>query len=130
MIKKLTTEQVKNIHELIMKDFSEKSEYSDTTGNLLDSAVNSPFQTFCGVDLNPSLLDKTEKLYYSLCNNHCFKDGNKRIAAVCLILMFAMNGKRLNITNKELEEYTKKVADNKTRPSHNEIKRYLSSKLR
>ena len=37
--------------------------------NLLASAVNTPFQTFMGSDLYPSLYDKAAQLCYGIANN-------------------------------------------------------------
>lgn len=48
--------------------------------SLLESAVNSPFQTFMGEDLYASIYDKAAQLCYGIANNHPFIDGNKRTA--------------------------------------------------
>lgn len=124
MINKLTNEQVKKLHEVIMNEFGGKSAYRDE-GELLDSALNSPFQTFGGVDLNYSIIDKASKLYYSLCNNHCFTDGNKRIASLCMVMFLDINGFNTNFTNDDLYDFTLKVASNKV--SFDDIKKFIES---
>lgn len=39
---------------------------------LLESAVSSPFQTFGGQDLYPSIIEKAARLCYGLAKNHPF----------------------------------------------------------
>ena len=55
--------------------------YGGTEGmrdeSLLDSAVNSPLQSFSGVDLYPTLLEKAVRLGFGLIKNHPMLDGNK-----------------------------------------------------
>ena len=46
---------------------------------LLASALEAPYQTFSGVDLFPTLLEKGVRLGFGLVSNHPFVDGNKRI---------------------------------------------------
>ena len=46
--------------------------------SLLDSAINAPYQTYGGVELFPTLLEKGTRLGYGLVANHPFIDGNKR----------------------------------------------------
>lgn len=63
-------------------------------------AVANIYQTFDGKDLYPSLEEKAAMLLYSLTKDHCFEDGNKRIAASCFLYfmeqnnMLYINGKR------------------------------------
>jgi len=70
--------------------------------NLLDMSVNAPFQTFGGVDLYPTLIDKAAQLTYSLIKNHPFLDGNKRIGVTVLIIFLKANGIEITCTNEEL----------------------------
>ena len=46
----------------------------------LESAIAQPRITFGGSDLYPGLAEKAAALCYSLCGNHPFVDGNKRVA--------------------------------------------------
>ena len=41
---------------------------------LLDSAINTPFQTFGGQDLYPTVLEKASRLGFGLIRNHPFVD--------------------------------------------------------
>ena len=53
----------------------------------LEAAVAQPRQTFGGVDLYPTVVDKAAALGFFLVSNHPFVDGNKRTGYVALLLM-------------------------------------------
>lgn len=59
---------------------------------LIESAVNSPFQTFGGQDLYPTIFDKAAQLAYGLTENHGFIDGNKRAAIHSMMVYLLLNG--------------------------------------
>jgi death-on-curing protein len=77
---------------------------------LLDSALQSPRQTFDQKDLYPTLTEKATILYYSLNKNHPFKNGNKRISTASLLVFLAMNGHWLSVPKEELLNKTLFVA--------------------
>ena len=73
---KLTKEQVVSIHSSLIKASGGTDGVRDE--DLLESALESPFQTFDGHDLYPSIIQKAARIGYSLVSNHSFIDGNKR----------------------------------------------------
>jgi death-on-curing protein len=79
--------------------------------NLLDMSINSPFQTFGGNDLYPTLINKAAHLIFSLIKNHPFLDGNKRIGVTVMIVFLKSNGLEINCTNEELAELGLGLAD-------------------
>lgn len=80
--------------------------------NLLESAVNTPFQTFGGEDLYPTTYDKAAQLCYGLAKNHAFTDGNKRIAFHSMQIYLALEEINLIYTDDEAEALIIGVADN------------------
>lgn len=78
---------------------------------LLESALVSPFQTFDGTDVYPSLQAKAAQLGFGIIKNHPFLDGNKRTGAHIMILLLALNGVTLSYTQKELYTVILSVAD-------------------
>ena len=97
---KLSTEQIIAMHtRLIMKTGG-----SDGVRDkgLLDSAVNSPFQSFGGYDVYPTIFEKAARLGFGLAQNHAFIDGNKRIAAHAVLTFLALNGIEIDCTEFEL----------------------------
>ncbi|MBQ6001890.1 MAG: type II toxin-antitoxin system death-on-curing family toxin, partial [Synergistaceae bacterium] len=59
---------------------------------LLSSAVRSPFQSFGGYDVYPTIYEKAARLGFGLAQNHAFIDGNKRIAAHAVLTFLSLNG--------------------------------------
>ena len=80
--------------------------------NLLDSAIETPFQTFGGQDLYPTLIEKAVRLGYGLIKNHPFLDGNKRIGAHAMLTFLDINGAEIKFDDDELIEIIFGVADN------------------
>ena len=77
---------------------------------MLDSALNSPFQTFAEQDVYPSLQQKAARLCFGLVKNHPFVDGNKRIGAHVMLVFLALNGIELQYTQTELSDVILQLA--------------------
>jgi len=69
---------------------------------LLDASVNSPFHTFDGEYLYPSLQAMAAHLAFSLIKNHPFLDGNKRIGILAMLVFLEINGLPVHCTDEEL----------------------------
>ena len=69
---------------------------------LLDSAVNTPSQTFSGQDLYPTVLEKAVHLGFGLIRNHPFIDGNKRIGTHAMLVFLNLNSITLSYEDDEL----------------------------
>ena len=104
----ITKEQVLLLHKSIYERYG--GSYGVRDEDLLDSALEAPFQTFAGQDLYPNDLDKIVRLGYGLIGNHPFHDGNKRISALVLLTLLELNGYRLDATNKEFADIIYGVA--------------------
>lgn len=78
--------------------------------NLLASAVNTPFQTFMGNDLYPSIYDKAAQLCYGIANNHPFTDGNKRTALHSMYVYLIINGYDITAAQQDIENLIINVA--------------------
>ena len=104
----LTKKQVLQMHSQLIEQFGGEAGIRDEA--LLDSALQSPFQTFDGEDLFPSVQAKAARLGYGLIKNHCMIDGNKRIGAHSMLVLLALNGIELKYTQKELYEMILEVA--------------------
>lgn len=91
---KLSNEKVRYLHELVTKETGGDPNIRDTS--LLDSALESAFQTFAGVDLYPTKEEKGARIGYSLISNHAFVDGNKRIGMLVMLVFLEINGVRIN----------------------------------
>ena len=69
---------------------------------LLDSALHTPFQAFCGEELYPSVSSKAARLCYGLIQNHVFYDGNKRIGVYAMLVFLELNGREIDCVDEEL----------------------------
>lgn len=78
--------------------------------NLLASAVNTPFQTFMGNDLYPSIYDKAAQLCYGIANNHPFTDGNKRTALHSMYVYLIINNYDITAPQQDVENLIINVA--------------------
>lgn len=108
-MKRLSKEQVLKLHSQLIESFGGSDGVRDE--NLLDSALESPFQTFDGEELYPTLQAKAARLGYGLIKNHCMIDGNKRIGAHAMLVFLELNGVEIEYTQKDLYETVLAVAD-------------------
>ena len=101
-MKILTKEQILLLHSQLVKEFGGSLDIRDDS--LLESAINTPFQTYGGEELYPTLLDKASRLCFGLVKNHPFVDGNKRIGTHAMLVFLAINDIDLKYTDTELIE--------------------------
>lgn len=107
----LTKKQVLMLHAQLIESTGGSDGIRDE--GLLDSALESPFQSFGGEELFPSIQAKAARLCYGLVKNHAMIDGNKRIGAHTMLVFLAVNGYELKYTQKELVDLILDVADGK-----------------
>ena len=100
MITTLSKEQIILLHEQLIERYGGSHGIRDE--GLLDSALNAPFQSFGGIDLFPTVIDKAVRLCTGLVQNHPFHDGNKRIGAMALLVMLDSNQIHLQTNSTEL----------------------------
>ena len=103
-----TLQDIYELHTQLENAFVLSSGVRDE--NLLASAVNTPFQTFMGNDLYPSLYDKAAQLCYGIANNHPFMDGNKRTALHSMYVYLIINGFDIMATQQDVENMIIDVA--------------------
>ena len=103
-----TIQDIYELHNQLEEVFILSSGVRDE--NLLASAVNTPFQTFMGNDLYPSLYDKAAQLCYGIVKNHPFTDGNKRTALHSMYVYVIINGFDIIATQQEVEDLIIDVA--------------------
>jgi len=105
---KLSQEKVMLLHRLITKETGGDPNIRDVA--LLNSALESAFATFDGIDLYPSIQEKGARLGFSLISNHAFVDGNKRIGILVLLTFLEVNGVKIRVANDELARVGLSVA--------------------
>jgi death-on-curing protein len=106
---KISKEKALLLHQLMAEATGGSVGVRDSA--LLESALESCFATFDGVDLYPTKEEKGAQLGYALISNHAFVDGNKRIGVYLMTTFLEMNGIRLQATNEEIVQIGLSVAD-------------------
>lgn len=91
---KLSQEKVLLLHKLISEETGGDPNIRDFA--LLESALESAFQTFSGEELYPSKEEKGARLGYALISNHAFVDGNKRIGMFVMMIFLEINGVKID----------------------------------
>ena len=104
----LLLDDVVKFHEELTNKYTMENGIHDM--NMLESAINTPFQSFAGVDLYPSIFDKASRLCFGLAKNHPFNDGNKRTAVHTMLVYLFINNILLSYDKLELEQVIIDVA--------------------
>lgn len=107
-MKKISTEMALLLHSLITQESGGSDGIRDI--GLLDSALQSAFQTFEGKDLYPTKTEKAARLGHSLISNHAFVDGNKRIGIHIMLAFLEFNGIHMKCSDEEIVEFGLGVA--------------------
>ena len=107
-MRRLSKEQILLLHTQLIEEFGGTDVVRDY--NLLDSALEAPFQSFAGEELYPTIQVKVARLGYGLIKNHTMLDGNKRIGVHAMLVFLALNGIEMKYTQKELYETVLSVA--------------------
>ena len=124
-MKRLTVEDLLLLHRLLIEETGGKDGLRDP--GLLDMAANSPYQTFGGQELYPSLPSKAAQLCFSLIQDHPFLDGNKRIGVLAMLTLLELCGCPILPTDEELVRIGLGVASGEM--SAEEVARWIEGSL-
>ena len=105
---KLTKEQMLLLHTQLIETTGGSDGIRDM--GLLESALESPFQSYGGEELYPSIQAKAARLCYGLVKNHAMIDGNKRLGCHTMLVFLALNGYEMEYAQKELSDLVLDVA--------------------
>ena len=99
-MKVLSKRQILMLHSMLIAQSGGLDGLRDE--GLLESAINTPLQTFAGQELYPTVLEKAARLGYGLIHNHPFLDGNKRIGTHAMLVFLDINNIALSYTDEDL----------------------------
>ena len=105
---RLAKEEILILHEQLIERYGGTHGVRDE--NLLDSALNAPFQGYGEYDFYPSVVQKAVRLCFGLVKNHPFHDGNKRIGAMALLVTLDLNHLILKSNSAELSNIILRLA--------------------
>jgi death-on-curing family protein len=95
--------------------------------NLLESAVQQPFQGGFGQDFYPTIYDKAACLFFSIAGGHIFSNGNKRTGVLALDQFLLANSVYLLLSNEDMEQLAKRTASHRERKEdHKQVKQHIS----
>ena len=97
---KFTKENVILLHSILSQKAGSAAGVREI--GLLESAIESAYQTFDGQELYPTTEEKGARMCFSLISNHAFVDGNKRIGVLALMTFLELNGAKISPTNEEI----------------------------
>ena len=109
---KFSKEKILLLHQLIAQETGGDAGVRDY--GLLESALESAYQTFGGEELFPSKEEKAAKLGFSLISNHAFVDGNKRIGMYVMLTFLEMNGIHISPSDDDVIELGLAVASGRS----------------
>lgn len=105
---KLSKKHILMLHSQLIEETGGSDDIRDE--DLLESALETPFQTFSDEELYPSIQAKAARLCYGLIKNHAMLDGNKRIGVHAMLVFLELNGYELEYTQKELSNIILEIA--------------------
>ena len=108
-LKRIRTDEIISLHSKLISQSGGLNGIRDA--NMLDLSVNSPYHTFGGQYLYPTIQAMAAHLAFSLIKNHPFLDGNKRIGILAMMVFLKINGLPLACTDNELETLGWGLAD-------------------
>lgn len=88
--------------------------FNMTDLNKLESSLKEPFQTFGGKHLHRTFAERAAVLFYLIAKNHCFSNGNKRMAVTLTAVFCFVNKRWINIPPFQLYELANSVAKSHT----------------
>jgi death-on-curing protein len=108
-MKRLSGEAVIAMHSELIAQSGGLDGIRDTA--MFDASINSPFHTFDGQNLYPTIQAMAAHLAFSLIKNHPFLDGNKRIGILSMLVFLDINSLPVDCTDDELVTHGLGLAD-------------------
>jgi len=105
----LTTNEVIIMHDKLIAATGGSPGLRDM--GLLESAVQGCAQTFGGEDIYPTVIEKAARMAYTICKNHPFIDGNKRVAVTAMLVILRMNDVPISFSQQDLISLGLSIAD-------------------
>ncbi len=99
-MKRLSVPQIVILHKALILETGGLDGIRDE--NMLESAANSPFQTFDGEYVYSSLEEMAAHLGYSIIKDHPFQDGNKRTGMLAMMVFLEMNEKPIKSSDPDI----------------------------
>lgn len=113
--KALSLDLVIAIHDKQIKDFGGKAAHYTDSAAKVETTLTFMFETCFGEELYKGLFMKASYMLYSLTKNHCFPDGNKRVAFSSCEIFLGLNGYELDTAKIDFVKFVEDIASSKVR---------------
>lgn len=107
-MKYLTLEHVLMLHAYVMSATGGSDGIRDI--GRVEAAIATQHQVVFGAELYDSIYAKSGAIMRGVIADHPFIDGNKRTATMTAGVLLELNGLRLSMQSRELEDFAVKVA--------------------
>lgn len=97
----LSVHDVIHLHHKVIEGYGGSAGIRDR--NLIESALARPLQLWAYGDPQPDMAALAASLAHGLAKNHGFVDGNKRVAAISLMVFLRANGYRIETSSEDGE---------------------------
>lgn len=113
----LNKDDILTIHNVLVKDFENLNDpiYPPGVKNeeMFESAIFHPQTSFGGILKYPTIESAAAAIMYSICQNHCFHNGNKRTALVSMLVFLDRHNISLSCQEDDLFKMALSLADHK-----------------
>ncbi len=117
----ISEQEVLKIHSILIERFGGTTGVRDM--ELLDSALNRPYQTFDGKELYPTPIAKAAAILESIVKNHPFTDGNKRTGYVLARLLLMESNLEIHTDQEQKYKFVISISTGKL--NFDEIEKWL-----
>lgn len=121
-IETLDKQLIYDIHEFSLKKYGGRSGNKIDTDSKIESILSQQYPCF-GYDKYETIFEKSAMLSYFFAKDHCFEDGNKRVAMFCLYMFLKINGYQFTLTENEATQFIITIVESKHRGE--EIDNYI-----
>lgn len=104
----LDKDEISTINEVVVQESGGSIGVREV--GLLDSIANKPASGFGDHESYPGIYLKAAVLYEAIVNYHVFVDGNKRTGFATMARFLAINGYDIVISNREIVDFTIRIA--------------------
>jgi len=108
-MKTIPYEKVLEIYKRLIRESG--GVYGIRDEGLLRASLESAFQTFDGIELYPTVVDKIAAVCYNVIKNHPLIDGNKRLGITLMAVLCEINDIPLECSDQEIVELGVAIAE-------------------
>ncbi|WP_271629041.1 type II toxin-antitoxin system death-on-curing family toxin [Caldicellulosiruptor sp. DIB 104C] len=109
MMRTIPYEKVVEIYRRIVRESG--GIYGIRNEELLRASLECVYQTFDGIELYPTVVDKIAAVCYNIIKNHPLIDGSKRLGITLMAVLCDINDIPLECSDKEIVELGVAIAE-------------------